>query len=47
MSYYRELSDSDGKKLVKVARLTVTEFIVKKNKKKLSDYFQSKFSFKS
>lgn len=47
MSYYRELSDSDGKELVKVARLIVTEFLTNKNKKKLSDDFQSRFSFKS
>ena len=47
MSYYRELPDSDGKELVKVARLIVTEFLTNKNKKKLSDDFQSRFSFKS
>jgi len=47
MSYYRELSDSDGKELVRAARLGVTEFLTSKNKKKLSDDFQSKFSFKS
>ena len=47
MSYYRELQDSDGKELVKVARLIVTEFLTNKNKKKLSDDFQSRFSFKS
>jgi len=47
MSYYRELSDSDGKELVRAARLIVTEFLTSKNKKKLSDDFQSKFSFKS
>jgi hypothetical protein len=46
MSYYRELSDSDGKELVKAARLIVIEFLTKKNKK-LSDDFQSRFSFKS
>ncbi|MGQ0377004.1 MAG: TIGR00296 family protein [Nitrososphaerota archaeon] len=47
MSYYRELSDSDGEELVQAARLIVTEFLTSKNKKKLSDDFQSKFSFKS
>jgi len=47
MSYYRELSDSDGKELVKAARLIVTEFLTNKNKKKLSNDFQSRFSFKS
>lgn len=47
MSYYREISDSDGKELVQAARLIVTEFLTSKNKKKLSDDFQSKFSFKS
>lgn len=47
MSYYRELSDSDGKELVEAARLIVTEFLTKKDKKKLSDDFQSRFSFKS
>ncbi|MBM3896473.1 MAG: TIGR00296 family protein [Thaumarchaeota archaeon] len=47
MSYYRELSDSDGKELVETARLIVTEFLINKNKKKLSDDFQSRFSFKS
>ncbi|MBI2006536.1 MAG: TIGR00296 family protein, partial [Nitrosopumilales archaeon] len=43
----RNTSDSDGKELVKVARLIVTEFLTNKNKKKLSDDFQSRFSFKS
>lgn len=47
MSYYRELSDSDGKELVEAARLVVTEFLTKKTKKKLSDDFQSRFSFNS
>jgi uncharacterized protein (TIGR00296 family) len=47
MSYYREISDSDGKELVRAARLIVDEFLASKNKKKLSDDFQSKFSFKS
>ena len=47
MSYYRELPDSDGKELVKAARLIVTEFLTNKNKKKLSNDFQSRFSFKS
>ncbi|MBM3895325.1 MAG: TIGR00296 family protein [Thaumarchaeota archaeon] len=47
MSYYRELSDSDGKELVRTARLIVIEFLTSKNKKRLSDDFQSKFSFKS
>ena len=47
MSYYRELPDSDGKELVKAVRLIVTEFLTNKNKKKLSNDFQSRFSFKS
>ena len=47
MIYYRELPDSDGKELVEAVRLIVTEFLTNKNKKKLSDDFQSRFSFKS
>ena len=47
MSYYIEISDSYGKVLVRAARLIVDEFLASKNKKKLSDDFQSKFSFKS
>jgi uncharacterized protein len=47
MSYYREISDSDGKELVRAARFIVAAFLASKNKKKLSDDFQSKFSFKS
>ncbi len=47
MSYYRELSDVDGKELVQTARRIVTEFLTTENKKRLSDDFQSKFSFKS
>jgi hypothetical protein len=47
MSYYRELSDIDGKELVQTARRIVTEFLTTENKKRLSDDFQSKFSFKS
>lgn len=46
MSYYKELSESDGKELVKTARFIVTEFLTKKTKK-ISDDFQSRFSFKS
>lgn len=47
MNYYRELSDIDGKELVQTARLVVTELLINKNKKKMSDDFQSKFSFRS
>lgn len=47
MSYYKKLTEYDGEELVKTARLVVAEFLTNKNKKKLSQDFQSKFSFKS
>lgn len=47
MSYYKKLTEYDGEELVKTARLVVAEFLINKNKKKLSQDFQSKFSSKS
>ncbi len=44
MKDYSNLSDSDGEKLVKTARVVVTEFLKTKNKMKLDKDFEESFS---
>jgi hypothetical protein len=44
MKSYSNLSDSDGEKLVKMARAVVTEFLKNKNKMKLDSEFEESFS---
>lgn len=44
MKSYSNLSDLDGKKLVKTARAVVTEFLKTKNKMKLDSEFEEAFS---
>jgi uncharacterized protein (TIGR00296 family) len=44
MKSYNNLSDSDGEKLVKTARVVVTEYLKTKNKMKLDQDFEEVFS---
>ena len=41
---YKQLTDSDGERLVKTARAVVTEFLKNKNKLKLDSEFEGNFS---
>lgn len=47
MKDYKELSDEDGKLLVKTARAVVTEFLENNTKLKLDQSFESNYSFNS
>jgi len=47
MKDYNDLSDTEGEKLVKTARLVVTNYLKNNNKTQLDDDFESQFSFKS
>jgi len=44
MTDYNQLTDSDGERLVKMARAIVTEFLKNKNKMKLDSEFEDAFS---
>ena len=44
MTDYSQLSDSDGERLVKMARAVITEFLKTKNKMKLDSEFEDSFS---
>ena len=44
MTNYNQLTDSDGEKLVRMARTVVTEFLKTKNKMKLDKDFEEAFS---
>ena len=44
MKDYNQLTDSDGERLVKMARAVVTEFLKNKNKMKLDSEFEESFS---
>ena len=44
MTDYNQLTDSDGERLVKMARAVVTEFLKNKNKMKLDSEFEDAFS---
>jgi len=47
MKNFSQLSDSDGKLLVKTVRLIVTEYLKNSSKIKIDQSFESNFSFKS
>ncbi len=44
MTDYNQLTDSDGERLVRMARTVVTEFLKNKNKMKLDSEFKESFS---
>lgn len=47
MTNYKQISDQEGEILVKTARKIVEEYIISKNKIKLDEKFEKRFSFNS